>query len=164
MVAKRDVAMIHAVAISNNRYQDRRQDMPFFCAFHLGIKTGRRIGDRRAGRGKPGYVDYYAGHLMLCTIAILFLSALDAFLTLNILANGGEELNWFMAVLIEDSVEKFVGFKLALTAMALMMLVIHHNVQLMGRVRVRHIKYMILCSYSVLIGYELYLLESAATY
>ncbi len=150
-------------ASSNNRCQDRRQDMPFFCAFHLGIKEGRRIGERRAGRGKPRYVDYYAGHLMLCTIAILFLSALDAFLTLNILANGGEELNWFMAVLIEDSVERFVGFKLALTAMALMMLVIHHDVQLMGRIRVRHIKYMILCSYSVLIGYEFYLLELAAT-
>ena len=149
-------------ASSNNRCQDRRQDMPFFCAFHLGIKEGRRIGERRAGRGKPRYVDYYAGHLMLCTIAIL-LSALDAFLTLNILANGGEELNWFMAVLIEDSVERFVGFKLALTAMALMMLVIHHDVQLMGRIRVRHIKYMILCSYSVLIGYEFYLLELAAT-
>ena len=150
--------MANTVAISNNRCQDRRQGMPFFCAFHLGIKTGRRIGERRVGRGKPGYVDYYAGHLMLCTIAILFLSALDAFLTLNILANGGEELNWFMAVLIENGIEKFVGFKLALTALALILLVIHHNVQLTRRIRVRHIKYMILCGYSVLIGYELHLL------
>ena len=150
--------MANTVAISNNRCQDRRQGMPFFCAFHLGIKTGRRIGERRVGRGKPGYVDYYAGHLMLCTIAILFLSALDAFLTLNILANGGEELNWFMAVLIENGIEKFVGFKLALTALALILLVIHHNVQLTRRIRVRHIKYLILCGYSVLIGYELHLL------
>ena len=149
--------MANTVAISNNRCQDRRQGMPFFCAFHLGIKTGRRIGERRVGRGKPGYVDYYAGHLMLCTIAILFLSALDAFLTLNILANGGEELNWFMAVLIENGIEKFVGFKLALTALALILLVIHHNVQLTRRIRVRHIKYLILCGYSVLIGYELHL-------
>ena len=150
--------MANTVAISNNRCQDRRQGMPFFCAFHLGIKTGRRIGERRVGRGKPGYVDYYAGHLMLCTIAILFLSALDAFLTLNILANGGEELNWFMAVLIENGIEKFVGFKLALTALALILLVIHHNVQLTRRIRVRHIKYLILCGYSVLIGYESHLL------
>lgn len=156
--------MTSAVEISNNRSQDRRQDMPFFCAFHLGIKAGRRTGERRTGRGKPGYVDYYAGHLMLCAIAILFFSALDAFLTLNILAKGGEELNWFMAVLIEDSVEKFIGFKLALTSMALMLLVIHHNVQLTHNLRVRHIKYSILLGYGTLIGYELHLLELAATY
>ncbi len=154
--------MAKIIAISNNRCQDRRQSMPFFCAFHLGIKTGRRISERRATEcGKPGYVDCYASHLMLCTIAILFLSALDAFLTLNILTNGGEELNWFMSVLIEAGVEKFVGFKLALTAMALILLVIHHNVQLTRRMRVKHIKYLILFGYCVLIGYELHLLELA---
>lgn len=156
--------MADTIAISNNRCQDRRQNMPFFCAFHLGIKTGRRASERRAGRREPGYVDYYSGHLMLCTIAILFLSMLDAFFTLNILAKGGEELNWFMAVLIEDSVEKFVGFKLALTSLALILLVIHHNVQLTQRIRVRHLKYMILAGYSVLIGYELHLLHLAAAY
>lgn len=156
--------MADTIAISNNRCQDRRQNMPFFCAFHLGIKTGRRASERRAGRGEPRYVDYYSGHLMLCTVAILFLSMLDAFFTLDILAKGGEELNWFMAVLIEDSVEKFVGFKLALTSLALILLVIHHNVQLTQRIRVRHLKYMILAGYSVLIGYELHLLHLAAAY
>lgn len=154
--------MANVVAISNNRSQDRRQGMPFFCPFHLGIRVGRRVGERRAvGRGESVYVDRYAGYLMLCAIAILFLSIGDAFLTLNILANGGEELNWFMAILIENSVEKFVVFKLALTSMALILLVIHHNVQLTGRMRVRHLKYMVLIGYSVLIGYELYLLELA---
>lgn len=154
--------MFNTVTISDNRRQDRRQNMPFFCLFHLGIKTGRRKGERRTNPGKPGYVDYYAGHLVLCTLGILFLSGLDAFLTLNILTKGGEELNWFMAALLESSIEKFVSFKLALTALALILLVIHHNVQLTGKIRVRHIKYMILCSYAALIGYELHLLALAA--
>jgi len=154
--------MANVVAISNNRSQDRRQSMPFFCPFHLGIKTGRRFGERRAtNRGEAVYVDCYSGYLMLCTIAILFLSIGDAFFTLNILANGGEELNWLMTILIEDNVEKFVAFKLALTSMALILLVIHHNVQLTGGMRVRHLKYMVLIGYSVLIVYELYLLELA---
>ncbi|MBL0011802.1 MAG: hypothetical protein IPP22_14180 [Nitrosomonas sp.] len=157
--------MVNAVAISNNRSQDRRQSTPFFCSFHLGIKAGRRIGERRTtNRGEPVYVDCYAAHLMLCVIGILFLSMADAFFTLNILANGGKELNWFMAVLIEDSVEKFVIFKLALTSLALILLVIHHNVRLTGRMRVRHLKYMVLIGYSVLVGYELHLLELAAAY
>ena len=99
---------------------------------------------------------------MLCTIAILFFCVLDAFLTLNILAQGGEELNWFMANLIENSTEKFIGFKFTLTSLALILLVIHQNVQLTKSLRVRHIKYMILLSYSTLISYELYLLELIA--
>jgi hypothetical protein len=151
--------MSNALSIFNNRGQDRRKGMPFFCPYHLGIKPGRRTAERRTlKRGTPEYVDHYAGHLMLCAIAILFLSFLDACLTLDILAGGGEEVNWFMAVLIEDSVEKFIAVKLALTALALMLLVIHHNVQLAGKIRVWHLKYMILAGYGTLIGYELILL------
>lgn len=156
--------MMNVITILNNRKQDRRQSMPFFCAYHLGIKTGRRVCERRiSARGKPEYADRYAGNLVLCAIGILILSALDAFLTLNILANGGEELNWFMAVLIEESAGKFVALKLALTSMALILLIVHHNVRLIRRVRVRHIKYLTLAAYSTLIGYELYLLELAAS-
>ena len=151
------------IAILDNRKQDRRQEMPFFCAYHLGIKIGRRSGERRiSARGKPEYVDRYAGSLLFCVVAILFLSALDACLTLNILINGGEEINWFMAILIEESVEKFIVVKLALTAIALILLAIHHNVRLIRSLRVRHLKYMILGGYSTLIGYEWYLLELAA--
>lgn len=145
----------------NNRHQDRRSKMPFFCAFHVGIRTGKRKSERRESQGKPVYVDAYPGGLVLCTGLILFLSALDAFLTLNILAHGGEELNWFMAILLEHSAEKFVSCKLALTALALILLVIHHEVQIIKNFRVRYFKYLILSAYSVLIGYEIYLLELA---
>lgn len=155
--------MVNIIVTADNRKQDRRQNMPFFCAYHLGIKMGRRSAERRvSARGKPEYVDHYAGSLLFCVIAILFLSALDAHLTLNILSSGGEEINWFMAVLIEESVEKFVALKLALTAMALILLVIHHNVRLVKFLRVRHLKYMILTGYSALIGYEWHLLELVA--
>jgi len=67
-----------------------------------------------------------------------------------------------MVVLIEDNITKFVGIKLALTAFALLLLTIHHNVMLIARVRVRHLQYMILTGYATLIGYELHLLELAA--
>lgn len=153
--------MAIVVETSNSRHQDRRRSMPFFCAFHVGIKAGKRRSERRTTRGKPVYVDAYPGHLVLCICLILLLSACDAFLTLNILANGGEELNWFMAVLIEDSIEKFVVFKLALTAMALILLSIHHDVQIVKNFRVRYFKYMILSAYGVLIGYEIFLLDLA---
>jgi len=157
--------MSQVVSIPNMRNQNRRQAMPFFCAYHMGIKAGRRLSERRISeKGKPEYVDHYAGHLMLCAVAILLLGALDAFFTLNILARGGEELNWVMAQLIEDSAQKFVSFKLALTSMALILLIIHHNVRLTEKIRVWHIKYLILSGYTVLIGYELYLLNLAGFY
>jgi|GEM_PF-1666382 len=128
----------------------------FFLCLSFGDQE-RRI----TTRGKPVYVDRYASHLMLCAIAVLFLSAMDAFLTLNILANGGKELNWFMEVLIEDSTEKFVAFKLALTSLALVMLIIHHEVHLFKGIRVRHINYSVLAGYAILIGYELHLIALA---
>jgi len=149
-------------AVVNHRSEDRRQGMPFFCAYHLGIRPGRRMNERRFSKGGAAYVDRYSNHLMFCVIGILLLSICDAVFTLRILANGGEELNWFMAVLIDDNVNKFIAVKLALTSLALILLVIHHNVRLTSKLYVRHLKYMILTGYSILIGYELHLLNLAA--
>lgn len=149
----------------NTRVQDRRRDVPFFCAYHLGVRPGKRTGERRAvtGRGGSAYVDRYADHLMFCVIGVMLLSVCDAVFTLKILDSGGEELNWFMLILIEDSVDKFIAVKMALTALALVMLVIHQNVKFFGGMRVRHLHYLILTGYSLLIGYELYLLEQASS-
>ncbi len=156
--------MFNNAAMIDNRYSDRRRVMPFCCMYQLGIKIGQRMNDRRdsKNRSSPAYVDRYSWQVVLCVIGIMILSAMDAFFTLNILAKGGEELNIFMAVLIEDNITKFVGIKLALTACALLLLSIHHNVKLTACVRVRHLQYMILTGYATLIGYELYLLELAA--
>lgn len=143
------------------RYQTRRASMPFFCIYHLGIKAGRRMGERRANKGCAAYVDRYSSRLVLCAIGILVLSGLDAAFTLAILANGGVELNGLMAVLIEAGVTTFVSVKLILTGLALILLIIHHDVLLTEKIRVRHLKYMLLVSYSCLIGYEIYLLRLA---
>ncbi|GKS68183.1 hypothetical protein W03_01870 [Nitrosomonas sp. PY1] len=141
--------------------QDRRSDTSFFCPFHLGIKSGSRgrVGERRLNGKEWSYVDYYPNHLLFCIVAILVLSILDVYFTLNILARGGEELNWFMLVVIEESIEKFISVKLALTGLALVFLTIHHNVKYFQKLRVRHIIYIVLTGYVVLIGYEALLLN-----
>ena len=154
--------MTSYATVMDNRQQERRSKMPFFCLYQLGIKKGQRMKARRLNIKAPVYVDRYAGHLMLCAIAIMMLSAVDAFFTLNILARGGEEINPFMAVLIEDSVGKFIGIKLALTSLALILLTMHHNVLLTEKIRVRHVEDLVLSGYTFLIGYELFLLRLAA--
>lgn len=147
--------------VADRRSQDRRLDVSFICAYHLGVKTGRRKIERRLNHKNSGYIDHYPWFLMFVVVGILLLSICDAVFTLQILANGGKELNWFMAVLIEESDSKFIALKLALTSLALILLVIHHNVQLTGKLRVRHLKYMVLVGYSLLMGYELHLLRLA---
>ncbi|MDP1951917.1 MAG: DUF5658 family protein [Nitrosomonas sp.] len=148
-----------AVIDKDKRNYERRSGMPFFCKFQLGIKSGRRSGGRRDQIKAPAYVDIYSNHLVFCVISIMILSSLDAFFTLNILAEGGEELNVFMEVLIADSLHKFVAVKLALTAFALLLLTIHHEVKLTQSIRVVHLIYFILSGYAVLIGYEITLLS-----
>ncbi len=146
------------------RIRDRRRAIPFFCGYHLGFKQGRRTQERRSDtvRGSTVYVDRYASHLLLCIVGILILNICDILFTLRILAYGGEELNWFMAVLINESIGKFVAVKMALTSLAVIMLVIHHHVRIGYSIRIKHILFTVLAGYSILISYELYLLELAA--
>lgn len=146
------------LTVDQRQSQERRADIPFACPYQLGIRQGRRTARRRSGSGEA-YVDQYGWHLVCCCLAIVGLSAADAFLTLSILAGGGSELNALMAALIEDSTQKFVYFKLALTSLAVMILVIHHEVRIFTGLRCRHLLYLILSGYACLIGYELMLLQ-----
>ena len=142
----------------DRRLQERRAETSFVCPYQLGVKHGRRVARRRSGKG-AAYVDQYAWPLVVCCLAIVVFSATDAFLTINILSGGGTELNYFMAVLIEGSAQQFIHFKLALTSLAVIILTIHHEVQIWGEFRCRHLLYMISAGYTCLIGYELVLLQ-----
>ncbi len=146
------------LGVNNRREWERRSPIGLFCPYQLGIKNGRRGNVRRA-EANAAYVDNYAWHIGFCCLTIVLLSATDAFLTLNILARGGMELNEFMAVLIEDNTSKFVMFKLALTSLAAIFLVIHHEVEIMARFRCKNLLYAILTGYLCLVSYELVLLN-----
>ncbi|HNO75385.1 MAG TPA: DUF5658 family protein [Nitrosomonas mobilis] len=150
--------MMNNIGVSDRRALERRSPIALFCPYQLGIKNGRRSSVRRAGADAV-YVDNYAWHIGFCCLAIVLLSATDAFLTLNILARGGVELNEFMAVLIEDNTHKFVMFKMALTSLAAIFLVIHHESRIMARLRCKYLLYAILTGYLCLVGYELALLN-----
>jgi hypothetical protein len=142
----------------DHRLQERRAKPPFICFYQLGIKRGRRVAQRRSGRGSA-YVDQYGWRLVTCVIAIVLFSATDAFLTMNILAGGGTELNYFMAVLIEEGMQKFIFAKLALTSLAVIMLAIHHEAKFYAGFKCRHLLYLFLLGYVCLISYELLLLQ-----
>lgn len=143
----------------DRRSRERRAEAAFICLYQLGIKQGQRFTQRRSVRG-AAYVDQYSWPVAACCLVIIFLSATDAFLTINILSGGGTELNYFMETLIESSTQKFIGLKLALTSLATILLTIHHEVQIHGEFRCRHLLYTISTGYACLIGYELILLQA----
>jgi len=144
--------------MTDQRQQERRAEISFICPYQLGAKRGRRVAQRRSDHG-AAYVDQYGWQLVACVLAIVLLSTTDAFLTINILSGGGTELNYFMAALIEEGIQKFIFAKLALTSLAVIMLTIHHEVRLCIGLRCRHLLYIFLTGYVCLIGYELILLQ-----
>lgn len=144
----------------DRRQTDRRGPVPFFSRYQLAF-SGRRRHDRRSDPGQPSYTDHYGLSTILCALAVVIMSALDAAFTLRLLSAGAVELNSVMAVLIEQDIRKFVVFKLALTSLAVLLLVIHQDARVGSWLRVRHIHYAAIAGYALLIGYELTLLRVA---
>ena len=114
----------------------------------------RRDRDRHVG----GYVDQYERRHLWPTLGILLLSLTDATLTLQLLQRGATELNTAMAVLIEADIKLFIGSKMALTGLGLIILLIHARFRVFRFFKVSYVIYFFFLMYSVLIAYELTLL------
>lgn len=107
---------------------------------------GRRKGD------KPGYVDLYHPALFLVLLSIIFLSLIDAYMTLDALSKGCSELNPFMDFALGLGPGTFIAIKICVTGLGLALLCMHKNFP-----RVRWIILMVLACYALLIGYHFYL-------
>ena len=130
---------------------ESRKSLKLVNLRHLGF------GGRRSGDLADTYVDHYETRLLVVTMITIICCFLDATFTLNLLSVGATELNVFMATLIETDINTFIQFKIALTSLSLVLLVIHKNFSIGGIVRVLHILYFFCASYLTLIAYELYL-------
>lgn len=117
-------------------------------------------GQRRRARRRwdQGYVDVYDSGVVAVCLATLMLSCLDAYLTLRLIANGAREINPVMDYLLSRNPILFVDVKIAFTAFGLLVLILHKNFRVAGRVRVLHLKYALFVCYALLVGYELILL------
>jgi len=118
-------------------------------------RTGRREEDLHHGY----YTDKHDAPLLLTAMCVLLFAALDALLTLQLIAYGATELNPFMRMLIEVDVYLFAWFKMALTAVVLIIAVSHANHRLFGLWRTRSILLFALWVYVALVTYQLTLLS-----
>ena len=128
--------------------------------FHPHALRGRRRLQRRAGDTdlRRHGSDRYPRQLMLATVAVLLLCALDAHNTLLILDRGGREVNPLMEFLIQTDIRLFVVGKFLLTSLGIVLFVGYYHRRLWSGVRAGHLLYGLLGFYLILIGYQLVLL------
>ena len=98
----------------------------------------------------------------MVAMAIMLMSCIDAFFTLNLLRLGAEEINYFMYVLINSDTTSFLLGKFSMTAVGVICLVAFARFRLGGVVQVRRILELICAMYACLIVWELYLLTVVA--
>ncbi len=144
---------------TDNRLKPDRRDFSLKTLWYALSKGRRRQPRRQNERGNPHYVDIYEDHrLLLWACGIVGFCSIDALLTLQILDNGGIEINPVMAFLLGISVPFFFYVKYLATAGAVIFILFHVNYQVLG-IPVRKIMPVLFFGYAGLIGYEWLLLS-----
>ena len=126
----------------------------------IALRRGRRRQARREGHNY--YLDWYDPALVFTGLAVLLMSSLDALFTLTLLSKGAYEANYFMAQLLELSIEVFVWSKVAITVAGVMFLLMHANFQVLGITSGKRMLQFMVPVYGLLIVYELVLLGAIA--
>ena len=139
--------------------QDRRSSNKYSVnCNHLGFR-GRRGRDDSVTSHTNNYVDWYEPNLFVVSIFIVILSAFDATMTLTLLEKGAYEANVLMASLLNQSVAKFVLYKMSLTSLCVIFLVVHKNFTVFRILKAEHALYLMLFLYGILLLWESYLLR-----
>jgi len=124
-----------------------------YCGLH---GRGRRRHARREGHDY--YLDWYNPRLVLMGLGIVFLSCMDALLTLTLLDRGAYEANRFMAHLLESGTVTFVTTKIAITCAGIIFLLMHSHFRILKVTSGKQMLMLLLSVYGALILYELVLL------
>ena len=121
------------------------------------------INRRRQGRREDdllnSYIDWYGPWPLAATVFIILLCFLDAFFTLILINHGAVEINILMDWLIKKDIQTFAATKMAITSLALIVLVMHFNFRIYRVVLVRYLMYAMVPAYMALIAYEIHLLS-----
>lgn len=143
------------LAIERRDRQDRRK--PSIRGFLYGLFRARRRGPRRAENYMDHYTDWYDVKLLVLSLGLLLLSCLDAAMTMKLLSLGAVELNPIMDKLLLQGANYFIGIKIAVTALCVIVLVAHNKLKIFKFVRVDIILITAVFMYLGLVTYEFYL-------
>ena len=141
-----------------NAVSGRRQPLSFFSLRQLSRRGERRHPGRRVEDWQNPYVDWYEPALMWLVAGTVILACLDAFLTLQLWHHNAVQLSPLMAAVIEQSASSYVTFKVAITGLALTLMVIYKTFSFYRVFRVSHLLYALFGIYTVLVANALYVL------
>ena len=136
---------------------DRRKNSPInLRSLFLGGRRER--GRREEDKQKTFLVDRYSPYLLAAIVGILFLSVIDALLTLYLLGRGAFELNPVMAYYIEMGPYSFLAVKYALTCVAVISFLILRNIYLRPlRIYTGTLFYFVLALFGTVVAWQLFL-------
>jgi hypothetical protein len=120
---------------------------------------GRRKKTRRQDdKHKTSYFDHYSPSLFAAIVLIIFLSILDALLTLFLVDCGANEINPVMSYFLRFGPFTFVSVKYFLTCYSLIVLLIFSNV-FFRRIKIyaRSLFSYVIGVFMIVIGWELFL-------
>lgn len=126
---------------------------------HSILAARRKEPRRRQDKAAPYYTDHYDAKVLVLFFSILALCVADAGLTLQIVAQGGTELNPLMDRLLDISPHAFVIGKYALTSAGLLFAVLHINFKVLKLFPMRQVLCGVVGFYLFLVGYELVILS-----
>jgi hypothetical protein len=147
------------ISTQERRARAERRRRRIWSVWYGSFNPRRRARPRRADEAYFHAIDWYSPHLLAVAIGIALLCAADAFLTLQLLANGADEINPVMAALLHRGVAAFVGAKVSLTGACVLALVVMSRYRFMRILPVEGMLYAVLAAYFSLIGYEIWLLK-----
>jgi hypothetical protein len=119
----------------------------------------RRRSLRRAEPARVGSLDWHASRWFAAALIVLLLSMADTLLTLVLIQHGAIEVNPLMEPFVIGNGPGFAFLKLALTATAVMILVVLTRVPAFGRLLAGPILVGAAVLYTVLLSYEMWLLD-----
>jgi len=101
--------------------------------------------------------DWHEPRILYLALGVLLLSCTDALLTLNLINEGATEANTIMALMLENSVDRFVIVKIGITSFSLIILVAAARRKFFRSFSVEHLLQVFCAGYYLLICYEVYL-------
>ena len=123
------------------------------------IFKGNRRQARRTEEDYNYYVDRYDAKYLALVLSIVVLCVFDAYFTLKIIHFGGKELNPLMIKFLDRFPEVSLVVKYLVTVICLVILLIHKNFILFGKVKAYFFLYVIFFLYFFLVLYEVFFLS-----
>lgn len=144
--------------VEDQRAIDRRTTS--WVTLHGALFKVRRKHFRRKQDQINNYLDWHGCKSLIATLLIILLCFADAFLTTVLLGKGAVEVNILMDWLIQKDIRLFTVVKMAVTGVALLILVMHFNFKIYKYIQVRYLIYVLIPLYVILIIHELNMLAT----